>query len=217
MTTSTAMLFSSVFMCTLGTQSPVHAGSEQTPAQSSAGMYSTYKTPVASTMFDHAFDPAPELNMEKLLHQLMAVADRLSRFKIHKDLPNVYRVPHSELENYVCGTHCAIKAWYKPGDGIFLDDSLNPETSVFDRSILLHEMVHFLQDRAGEYDSMDACNRWFHREVDAYNVQNRYLGVIGHPSRVAFTGNNCGVNRDAAKPGSTQVFGGRRRQTDPEH
>ena len=214
--TSIARLFSFVLLCMLGTHGAARADSQSSPAQSSAGMYSTYKAPLANTMFDHAFDTAPEQNMEKLLRQLLAVTDRLSRYKIPKELPNVYRVPHSELENYVCGTHCSIKAWYKPGDGIFLDESLRPESSVFDRSILLHEVVHFLQERAREYENMDACNRWFHRELDAYNVQNRYLGVIGHPSRVAFTGDNCGVNKDAS-PGSAQVFGGRRRQTDPEH
>ncbi len=219
MNTSTARLFSSVLfpVCMLGASATSRAGTESHPPQSSAGMYSTYKATVANTMFDHAFDTAPEQNQEKLLRQLLAVADRLSRYKIPKGLPNVYRVPHAELENYVCGTHCSIKAWYKSGDGIYLDEILKPETSVFDRSILLHELVHFLQERAGEYENMDDCHRWFHREVDAYNVQNRYLGVIGHPSRVAFTGDNCGIDKDTAKPSSTQVFDGRRRQTDPEH
>jgi len=173
---------------------------------------------VASTLFDHAFDTSPETDLGKLMRQLMNVVDRLSRYKIPKDQPNIYRLPHAELENYVCGTHCSIKAWYRPGDGIFLDESLKPETSIFDRSILLHELVHFLQERSGEYENMDPCNRWFHRELDAYNVQNRYLGVIGHPSRVAFTGDNCGVIKESGgKPGTTQVFGGQKRATDPEH
>lgn len=194
---------------------PARAESNAPPLQSGAGMYSTYKAPKANTLFDHAFDQSPEHDMDKLLRQLLAVADRLSRYKIPKQLPPIYRVPHEELENYVCGTHCSIKAWYKSGDGIFLDQVLKPETSIFDRSILLHELVHYLQERAGEYDTMDECNRWFHREVDAYNVQNRYLGVIGHPSRVAFTGDNCGVTREPAS--ATQVFDGKRRQTDPEH
>ena len=91
----------------------------------------------------------------------------------------------------MCGTHCSIKAWYKTGDGIFLDDTLMPETNLFHRSILLHEMVHYFQDRAGEYGNMNDCERWFHRELDAYTIQNRYLGVIGHPSRVAYIGDNC--------------------------
>ena len=89
------------------------------------------------------------------------------------------------------GANCAIKAWYKPGEGIFLDESLKPETNMFDRSILLHEMVHYFQDMAGYYGRVEGCDRWFHRELNAYEIQNRYLGTIGHPSRVAYAGNNC--------------------------
>jgi len=185
-----------------------------------AGMYSPYKTPEAKAMFDYAFDPSPERDLGKVVRQMFLVMDRLSRYKIPRDMPNIYRVPHAELEQYVCGTHCSIKAWYRAGDGIYLDDSLKPETSVFDRSILLHELVHYIQDRAGEYGNMDDCDRWFHREVDAYNVQNRYLGVMGHPSRVAFTGDNCGTQKSASTPPAaspSQAYDGLRRQTGPEH
>lgn len=188
-------------------------------APQDAGMYSTYKTPHAKAMFDHAFDASPETDLRKVMRQMYLVMDRLSRYKIPKEFPNVYRVPHAELEKYVCGTHCAIKAWYRSGDGIYLDDTLKPESSVFDRSILLHEMLHFIQDRAGEYGNMSDCDRWFHRELDAYNVQNRYLGVMGHPSRVAFTGNNCGTQKSTTAPTQqpSQAFDGLRRQTGPEH
>jgi hypothetical protein len=78
-----------------------------------------------------------------------------------------------------------------PEEGIFLDETLRPETNLYHRSILLHELVHYFQDRAGEYAQMSDCQRWFRREVDAYAVQNRYLGAIGHPRRVAFVGENC--------------------------
>ena len=134
-----------------------------------------------------------------------------------KDPPSIYRIPHAELENYVCGTHCAIRAWYKPGDGIFLDESLKPETNLFHRSILLHEMVHYFQDSSGEYGNMSACDRWFHRELDAYAVQNRYLGVIGHPSRVAFTGDNCNnIEAKAKAEGHAQAFDGIKGRVDPD-
>jgi len=187
-------------------------GAGTATADPNKGMYSKYKTPVEKAMFDRAFDPSPEMDLNKLVRQMYVVLDRLTRYRVPKVYPEIYRVPHAELENYVCGTHCAVKAWYKTGDGIYLDESLKPETSIFDRSILLHELVHFLQDRSGEYVSMDDCNRWFHREVDAYTVQNRYLGVMGHPSRVAFTGDNCGVQ--SSSTGNT--FNGQRRQTGPE-
>jgi hypothetical protein len=183
------------------------------------GMYSTYTARSDSIVHDRAFDTAAADNLDQVVKQLTRAIDRLARYRVPKDPPEIYRIPHAELENYVCGTHCAIRAWYKPGDGIFLDDSLQPETNLFHRSILLHELVHYFQDMSGEYANMDACERWFHRELDAYTVQNRYLGVIGHPSRVAYTGDNCN-NMQQAKhksgAGRTQAFDGIKGRVDPD-
>ena len=114
-------------------------------------------------------------------------------------------------------TNCAIKAWYKPGEGIFLDESLQPETNTFDRSILLHELVHYFQDSSGYYRDASPCDRWLQRELDAYDVQNRYLGAIGSPRRVAYAGNNChaaGVTNDGIL--RRQVFSGKSRDIDTE-
>ncbi len=152
------------------------------------GMYSTYTAKSDSIGSDRAFDTSPADNLGEVVKSLTRAIDRLARYHVPKEPPRIYRIPHAELENYVCGTHCAIRAWYKPGDGIFLDDSLKPETNLFHRSILLHEMVHYFQDSSGEYANMSACDRWFHREVDAYTVQNRYLGVIG-------SSQPCGLHR----------------------
>jgi hypothetical protein len=182
------------------------------------GMYSTYTAKSDSIGHDRAFDTSPADNLDEVVRQLTRAIDRLARYHVPKDAPRIYRIPHAELENYVCGTHCAIRAWYKPGDGIFLDDSLKPETNLFHRSILLHELVHYFQDSSGEYANMGACDRWFHRELDAYTVQNRYLGVIRHPSRVAYTGDNCN-NMEQAKSGAparTQAFDGIKGRVDPD-
>jgi hypothetical protein len=183
------------------------------------GMYSTYTANSDSMVHDRAFDTAPADNLDQVAKQLTRAIDRLARYHVPKEPPTIYRIPHAELENYVCGTHCAIRAWYKPGDGIFLDESLKPETNLFHRSILLHEMVHYFQDMSGEYANMDACNRWFHRELDAYTVQNRYLGVIGHPSRVAYSGDNCNnmqQAKDKDTAARTQAFDGIKGRVNPD-
>jgi len=196
------------------------AAGNDSPAQAprQGGMYSVYVGDTDSVVQDRGFDTSPADNIDQVVKTLTRAIDRLARYRVPKDPPAIYRVPHAELENYVCGTHCSIMAWYKPGDGIFLDEALKPETNLFHRSILLHEMVHYFQDRAGEYGNMDACNRWFHRELDAYTVQNRYLGVIGHPSRVAYSGNNCSNMEAASERGGsrTQAFDGERGRMDPD-
>jgi hypothetical protein len=163
------------------------AGEEPPPI---GGMYSTYKAG-EGVVHERGFDTAPAQTLDEAVRTLTRAIDRLARYNVQKRPPAIFRIPHAELERYVCGTNCSIQAWYKPGDGIYLDDTLKPETNLFHRSILLHEMVHYFQDLAGEYGNMDACNRWFHRELDAYTIQNRYLGVIGHPGRVAYAGDNC--------------------------
>lgn len=205
-----------VFRSTLALAAALNLSVAGPAAAAETGMYSTY---VASdgVVHDRAFDTAPANSLDEVVAQLTRAIDRLARYRVPKEPPNVYRVPHAELENYVCGTHCSIKAWYKPGDGIFLDDTLEPETNLFHRSILLHEMVHYFQDRAGEYANMQPCDRWFHREIDAYTIQNRYLGVIGHPSRVAYAGDNCNNMEAKSKaPERTQAFDGIRGRVDPD-
>lgn len=181
--------------------------------------YGAYNAP---SEFDaktaRAFDTSPAVSLDQVVKQLTLAIDRLSHHKPPKEAPSVYRVPHAELEQYVCGANCAIKAWYKPGEGIFLDESLKPETNMFDRSILLHELVHYFQDMSGYYGKADACNRWLRRELNAYEIQNRYLGAIGHPSRVAYAGNNCHAMEHAVNDGiiRTQVFSGSTRNPDTD-
>jgi hypothetical protein len=167
--------------------SDARAGEEPPPI---GGMYSMYKAG-EGVGYERGFDTASAESLDDAVRTLTRAIDRLARYKVRKVPPSIFRIPHAELERYVCGTNCSIQAWYKPGDGIYLDDTLKPETNLFHRSILLHEMVHYFQDLAGEYGNMDACNRWFHRELDAYTIQNRYLAVIGHPGRVAYSGDNC--------------------------
>jgi len=175
------------------------------------GMYSTYQGD-SSPVFNRAFETAEAGSIDEVVKTLSRAISQLSRYRLPKEPPKIYRVPRPELENYVCGTHCAIQAWYRPGDGIFLDDALRPESNLFHRSILLHELVHYFQDTGGEYADMTPCDRWFHRELDAYNIQNRYLGVIGHPSRVAYTGDNCANMEAKARANGedepAQAYGG---------
>jgi hypothetical protein len=178
--------------------------------------YGAYNAPDSREwLVAHAFDTAPATSLDQVVKQLTVAIDRLSRHRPPKQAPVIRRVSHAQLETYVCETNCAIKAWYKPGEGIFLDDSLQPETNIFDRSILLHEMVHYFQDMSGYYRDANPCDRWLRRELDAYDVQNRYLGAIGSPRRVAYAGNNChaaGVMNGGIL--RRQVFSGKTRDID---
>lgn len=188
-----------------------YAARSQAAESGAAGMYGAYTAGASDQrLFDRAFDTRPAANLDELVRDLSRAIDMLSRYRVPKEAPRVYRVPRAELENYVCGTNCSIQAWYKPGDGIFLDESLQPETNLMHRSILLHELVHYFQDVAATYGDRSNCERWFQREIDAYSIQNRYLGVIGHPSRVAYAGDNCENMERARREDATQTFSGSR-------
>ncbi len=69
---------------------------------------------------------------------------------------------------------------------------MNPETNVFARSVLLHELVHFVQDINRELASVRDCERWYRREQEAYAIQKRFLEMIGSQIRVAYSaGDAC--------------------------
>ena len=112
--------------------------------------------------------------------------------------PPVVRDTLAQIEAQMCGGQpCAMRAWYLPGEGIYLEDTLHPESDLFDRSVLFHELVHYLQELNAEGEALDACNRWYQREVQAYGLQNRYLGLTGSSARVSHPGYPCRDARQA--------------------
>lgn len=139
---------------------------------------STIESSPAEQMYrliDHGeIDSMPDL-VEKLLDTIT----KLSDYTKPEGRPPIHKVPRAEIERTICHGPCQVKAWYLPDEGIFIDDALTPESDLVHRSILLHELVHFLQDVNAEGASMDDCERWLHREQEAYRLQNHYLSLVG--------------------------------------
>ncbi|MGQ0580209.1 MAG: DUF6647 family protein [Betaproteobacteria bacterium] len=92
-------------------------------------------------------------------------------------LPQIHRVSVAEMQQKICGgRNCAVKAFYHPEWGVYVDEGLDIESNTFDRSILLHELVHHLQKTTGKFDAVpNFCVRRNAQELEAYNIQNRYL------------------------------------------
>ena len=66
---------------------------------------------------------------------------------------------------------------------------LNVETDAFDRSILLHELVHHVQAARGRFETMpSACDRWNAAEGEAYALQKRFLAEMRSAKHVAMSG-----------------------------
>ena len=140
------------------------------------------RTRIDASLGDTA--PIPEA---QLVPALLKAIDQLSRYRQAAGVPEIYRIPHEQLQQMVCGEPCAALATYRTGEGIYLDQNLKPETSPFDRSVLLHELVHYVQEMNGAHEDLKPCSRWYHREQEAYAIQKTFLMMVGSPIRVGYS------------------------------
>jgi len=105
-------------------------------------------------------------------------------------LPQIQRVSVAEMQQRICGGRsCAVKAFYHPEWGVYVDEALDIRNNAFDRSILLHELVHHLQNTTGKFDAVpNFCIRRHAQELEAYEIQNRYLAYQGGSRRALVMG-----------------------------
>jgi hypothetical protein len=149
------------------------------PARRSTADYSQDAQSAATPVF---IDRGQIESLPQLIDSLIDAITRLSSFRKPATMPRVTRVSRAEIERTICSGPCMVKAWYLPGEGIFFDESLTPETNLIHRSILLHELVHFVQEVNGDAAALDPCHRWVQREQQAYELQAQYLALIGDDS-----------------------------------
>ena len=121
-----------------------------------------------------------------LLAELFTAIKLVSGYPAPAIFPDVIALPKAEIQRRLCdGRPCQIKAYYHPDTGVVVDESLDLRNDAFDRSILLHELVHHLQKTTGKFEVVrDFCTRRVSEEIEAYEIQNRYLSEV-HASRRA--------------------------------
>ena len=166
-----------------------HTKAKQNGVESD-GMYSNYVGKGHSELDQYLGDTSP-LTEAELVPALLSAIDQLSKYPRPAFAPEIFRVPHERLEELACTRQCGVLATYQPGEGIFLDERLKPETNLFDRSVLLHELVHYVQELSHERGDSKPCERWYYREVEAYAIQKSFLMLVGSPSRVGFHANKA--------------------------
>jgi hypothetical protein len=114
--------------------------------------------------------------MNELFAILMSWAVTLSGYPRPATGPEIVMVPHSYLVAEACaGRECKVLGWYPPGQKIFLDDRLDPANSLYASSIVVHEMVHFLQQQFGHFEEGFTCASALGREREAYTAQREFL------------------------------------------
>ena len=137
--------------------------------------------------FDASLGDPTSIPEAELVPALINAIFQLSRYPRAVGVPEINRIPHDRLQQMVCGAPCPALATYRVGEGIYLDEKLKPETSPFDRSVLLHELVHYVQEMNGAHADRKPCSRWYHREQEAYAIQKNFLMLVGSPVRVGYS------------------------------
>lgn len=173
---------------------PARAAGEtswNTPNKSSQSSYSVYRDGGFDTQYDNPRDQAEIDDLIELSRYLLRTASQLSKYRVPEVLPMVTRISRTELDRLACGegaAKCGVSAMYEPTRGIVFSEELQPERNLFHRSILLHEMVHYMQELGHSMSASAACERWYQRELEAYAIQKLYLQAIQSPARVAYSG-----------------------------
>lgn len=116
-------------------------------------------------------------DLARLIIELLYTVQVLTGYPAPAQIPLVEFVPHAALEEMGCEGQCDIRGLYAGGATIYLDDRLRPETDMWDRSILVHEIVHYYQERAGAFGAHPTCRRWREREGEAYRVQREWQRI----------------------------------------
>jgi len=129
-------------------------------------------------------------SLTSLMVELFTAIRLVSGYPSPDVLPQIQRVTVVEMQQKICGGRsCGVKAFYHPEWGVYVDEALDIQNSVFDRSILLHELVHHLQKTTGKFDAVaNFCYRRNAQELEAYQIQNRYLADQGAPRRALVMG-----------------------------
>jgi hypothetical protein len=172
---------------------PLHAADAAAAARAkpAAQGYSVYRETGFEDQFDNPRDTGEMDDMIELTRHLLRTATRFSKYRMPAVLPMVSRMSRTELERLACAegaAKCGVSAMYEPSRGVMIAEDLQPETNLFHRSILLHEMVHYLQEMGHELAASAACERWYQRELEAYSIQKQYLASVHSPARVAYSG-----------------------------
>jgi hypothetical protein len=132
--------------------------------------------------------------MNELYAIMMSWAVTLSGYSLPDTPPDIAAVSHSYLVEHACGgRECKVMGWFPPGHTIFLDKRLNPKVSLYASSILVHEMVHYLQHQSGRLNAPFSCETAIELEREAYAVQQEYLTRYGvyQPVGVSMHSSGC--------------------------
>ncbi len=125
------------------------------------------------------------------------------------ELPVIEFVPHSFFVERICDGvdlpefPCGVRAMYDDNIDafIFVDEVYEDNITGFVKSIIVHEMVHYLQDLSGKWKDIETwkrdirCQERMYRQREAYMVQDRFaLDVYNRRRLLPRRYDPCGNN-----------------------
>lgn len=122
--------------------------------------------------------------MNELLAVLLSWAVTLSGYPAPSQPPEIVKVPHSFFVDNACGgQECKVYGWYAGGRKLYLDERMDPDRDLLAASVVVHEMVHYLQylARKGAMPANGAafgepvCPDAIAMEREAYAAQREFL------------------------------------------
>ena len=113
--------------------------------------------------------------MKELCLTLLAFVAQHSGYDAPDKCPSVESASQEVLQQYVCPDQdCPVSGIYVYGQQKLLVDNSTDLNGIYTRSVIVHELVHYLQDSNGE--AMDkGCAAHMLRERVAFFVQEKYL------------------------------------------
>ncbi len=124
--------------------------------------------------------------MDSLVAVLLAWIHAMAGYAVPDTAPRVEFVQPRLIADIMCDGQpkCPVLAMYLHGNTIFLDDRLDVYGNDYHTSILLHELVHYVQQQSGRFTESD-CESWIKEEEEAFRIQAAWLRerTISFPQR----------------------------------
>ena len=120
-------------------------------------------------------------SLNELILALLLWITSNTDYKDPKQMPKLEYLEQRELAELACGRKCEIMA-YTPNSQkylIYMSKELDPMNDVCHRGILMHEIIHVLQEEQGFFKNYDQKTKKHLREMNALVNHNIYLSQFG--------------------------------------
>jgi hypothetical protein len=135
--------------------------------------------------------------VQELYAALLSWAVTLSGHPAPVQAPDVVPVSHRYLVDGACaGRECKVLGWFPPGHTIYIDERLDPQENLLASSIVVHEMVHYLQQESRQGKPYD-CTEALALEREAYHAQREFLLRYGVLQPVGISMHRVGCEQTA--------------------